>query len=100
MCTSLRRVIELFVVVIGVAGVTMASSNQPSAVASKVKAYTTWSDYEGGADSAQYSALTQINKSNVSRLQQVWFYSAGTTNRRFGFNPIIVDQYDVCDREK
>jgi quinoprotein glucose dehydrogenase len=82
---------ELFVVVVGVAGVTMPCFNQPSALASKVKAYTTWSDYEGGADSAQYSALTQINKSNVSRLQQVWFYSAGTTNRRLGFNPIIVD---------
>ena len=40
-------------------------------------AYTTWSDYEGSAGSAQYSALTQINKSNVAQLQQVWFYPAG-----------------------
>src|ERR1700737_472148 len=34
------------------------------------KPYTTWSDYEGSPDSAQYSALTQINKSNVAHLQQ------------------------------
>jgi quinoprotein glucose dehydrogenase len=53
------------------------------------KAYTTWSDYEGSADSAQYSALTQINKSNVSQLQQVWFYPAG--NNGFGFDPLVVD---------
>jgi hypothetical protein len=29
------------------------------ASAEDVKKYTTWSDYEGSADSAQYSALTQ-----------------------------------------
>ncbi|HEV2426279.1 MAG TPA: hypothetical protein VGZ29_15745, partial [Terriglobia bacterium] len=31
--------------------------------------HTTWSDYAGGEDSAQYSALRQINRSNVTRLQ-------------------------------
>ena len=51
----------------------------------------TWSDYLGGADSAQYSALDQINKSNVSQLEQVWFYPAGNNGFRFGFNPIVVD---------
>jgi glucose dehydrogenase len=28
--------------------------------------YSTWSDYGGGADSMQYSALEAINKSNVN----------------------------------
>ncbi len=28
--------------------------------------HTTWRDYAGGADASQYSALTQINRSNVS----------------------------------
>ena len=51
--------------------------------------YTTWSGYGGTADSAQYSALTQINKSNVSQLQQVWFYPAGNNGFRFGSNPIV-----------
>ena len=64
--------------------------NCPLVRAGEIKAHATWSDYEGSADSAQYSSLKQINKSNVSRLQQVWFYSAGTTNRRLGFNPIVV----------
>jgi quinoprotein glucose dehydrogenase len=53
--------------------------------------YTTWSDYEGSADSAQYSALTQINKSNVIQLQQVWFYPGGNNGFRYGFNPLVVD---------
>jgi quinoprotein glucose dehydrogenase len=55
------------------------------------KPYTTWRDYEGSPDSAQYSALTQINKSNVSQLQQVWFYPSGNNGFRYGFNPLVVD---------
>ena len=31
--------------------------------------YTTWSSYLGTPDSAQYSALNQINKSNVRQLE-------------------------------
>jgi len=34
-------------------------------VAAENKAHTTWSAYEGSVDSDQYSALKQINKSNV-----------------------------------
>lgn len=52
--------------------------------------YTTWSDYLGSADSEQYSALKQIDKTNVSQLQQVWFYAAGDNANRYGFNPIVV----------
>src|SRR5580704_3737541 len=61
------------------------------ASAKNAKKYTTWSDYEGSADSAQYSALTQINKSNVTQLQQVWFYPNGNNGFRYGFNPLVVD---------
>src|SRR5437867_5351198 len=50
--------------------------------------YTTWTAYGGGADSSQYSALNQINKSNVSQLQVVWaFPVTGTVI----FNPLVVD---------
>jgi len=41
------------------------------------QAHTMWRDYGGAADSAQYSALRQINRSNVSRLQIAWTYSTG-----------------------
>lgn len=53
--------------------------------------YTTWQEYGGSPDSAQYSALTQINKSNVNQLQQVWFYPAGNNGFRYGSNPIVID---------
>jgi glucose dehydrogenase len=51
--------------------------------------YTTWRTYGGGAHSAQYSALKQIDKSNVARLEVVWSLPAG--ERSFVFNPIVVD---------
>jgi quinoprotein glucose dehydrogenase len=40
----------------------------------------------------QYSALTQINKSNVSRLEQAWFFPVPDKKGNFGFNPIVVDR--------
>ena len=49
-----------------------------------------WPDYGGGADASQYSPLTQINRSNVSKLQRAWTYSTGDSNRYF-FNPVMVD---------
>jgi glucose dehydrogenase len=51
------------------------------------QAHTTWTAYGGGADSSQYSALNQINTSNVSQLQVVWtFLVTGTVI----FNPLVV----------
>jgi quinoprotein glucose dehydrogenase len=55
------------------------------------KPYTTWRDYGGSADSMQYSALTQINKTNVSQLELAWFYPVGDRTGAFGFNPIVID---------
>ncbi|MCC7008520.1 MAG: PQQ-binding-like beta-propeller repeat protein [Acidobacteria bacterium] len=46
-----------------------------------------WWDNLGGPDSSHFSALDQINKSNVNQLQVAWFYPHGTT----GFNPIVAD---------
>jgi quinoprotein glucose dehydrogenase len=54
------------------------------------RSYTGWSDYLGGPDSAQYSGLKQINKSNVSQLQVAWSYPTGDKNS-YDFNPVIVD---------
>src|SRR6202158_607149 len=52
--------------------------------------YATWSDYGGSSDSSQYSALTQINKTNVARLEQAWFYPVADRTGNFSFNPLIV----------
>src|SRR3954451_19593248 len=50
--------------------------------------HTTWADYGGDADAAQYSALKQINKSNVHKLEVAWKYSTGDDNKYF-FNPLV-----------
>src|ERR1700710_1779984 len=52
--------------------------------------HTTWRDYGGSADSAQYSALHQINRSNVNKLQVAWTYPTGD-DRKYSFNPLVVD---------
>ncbi len=52
------------------------------------QAHTGWSDYGGAADSAQYSALTQIDKSNVNKLQVAWTYPTGDT-RKYFFDPLM-----------
>jgi quinoprotein glucose dehydrogenase len=54
------------------------------------QSYETWSDYAGGPDSSQYSSLTQINRSNVSRLAVAWSYSTGDHNK-YSFNPVVAD---------
>src|SRR5207244_3010023 len=51
---------------------------------------TTWSDYSGGADSAQYSALRQIDRSNVHTLKVAWTYPT-LDQAGYSFNPVVVD---------
>ena len=53
--------------------------------------YTTWRDYGGSSDSMQYSALTHIDRTNVDRLEQAWFFAVPDKKGTFGFNPIVVD---------
>ncbi len=53
--------------------------------------YTTWRDFGGTADSMQYSALTQINKTNVSKLELAWTYLAPGRGGGSPFSPLIAD---------
>ncbi len=55
------------------------------------QSHKTWSDYGGAPDAAQYSALAQINRSNVSKLEVAWTYATGD-DRRYFFNPVVVDR--------
>jgi len=52
--------------------------------------FATWSEYLGGGDSAQYSSLKQINKSNVRQLEVAWTYPTGERGN-YTFDPLIVD---------
>lgn len=49
--------------------------------------HTSWSDYGGGQDTSRFTALKQINKSNVKRLEVAWTYSNGAST----MNPIVAD---------
>ena len=60
------------------------------ASAADIRDFSTWTEYEGGADSSQYSSLKQINKNNVSQLQVAWTYATGE-NGNYSFSPIVVD---------
>src|SRR3954447_14321906 len=52
--------------------------------------HATWRDYAGASDSAQYSALAQVNRSNVAALEVAWTYSTGDENK-YSFNPVVGD---------
>src|SRR5688572_30772854 len=82
----MRRLgVSLLIVALAFVTLTAQSSSNGSRGA---KPYTTWTAYQGGAHSSQYSALDQINKSNVSQLEVAWTYPvAGNIT----FNPIVVD---------
>jgi len=54
-------------------------------------AHSTWREYGGAADGAQYSSLRQINRTNVNKLQQAWTFSTAD-ERGYVFNPLIIDR--------
>jgi len=49
-----------------------------------------WDSYLGAGDSSQYSALKQIDRSNVARLDVAWTYPAGD-GAPPRFNPLVVN---------
>lgn len=65
------------------------SAGQASPNGNAERSYTTWRSYLGTPDAAQYSALKQINKSNVKQLQVAWTFPAGDGTIRF--DPVVID---------
>lgn len=63
----------------------------PAAGNSEAAAMTTWTVSHGDAGARRYSALTQINKSNVKELREVWTYRSGDGSGNIQCNPIVVD---------
>jgi quinoprotein glucose dehydrogenase len=59
---------------------------QPGSLGLEEK-FTRWARYEGDPGANHFSALDQINKSNVKQLQVAWTYTKGGT----GYNPVIAD---------
>lgn len=55
--------------------------------------YRDWRAYGGGPENIQYSALDQINRENVHRLEVAWEYDTGDafTGSEMQCNPIVID---------
>ena len=83
-----KRVALTVAVVLAVGAAVVAQSGRGGGRAGGARPYTQWTAYGGGAHSAQFSALDQVNKSNVSQLQVAWTYPVTGT---VVFNPIVID---------
>jgi glucose dehydrogenase len=88
----MRRVggiVSLTAIAVAIALATLAGQARQSGTSrATAKPYTTWQSYAGGAHSSQYSALDQIDKKNVAKLDVAWsFPIAGASI----FNPVVVD---------
>src|SRR5690348_16885608 len=51
------------------------------------QAHTQWSDYGGGPDAAQYTALEQITRGNVGDLKVAWTVPTGD-GAAYSFQPV------------
>lgn len=52
--------------------------------------YRTWRHYKGDRTSSTYSALDQINRTNVSQLEVAWTYHTGDRGPTIECNPLVV----------
>ena len=91
------RVVRVLLVGIAVAAAASVAQRAPQAqqpfdaAQGRPQPYTKWDQFGGASDSMQYSALAQINKSNVKQLQRAWFYPVPGEPDRLQFNPLVVD---------
>jgi quinoprotein glucose dehydrogenase len=84
---SYRKMHHLSVLVV-LAGLGSGSILAQKTNTVKPKPFTTWDDFMGSPQSMQYSALTQINKSNIKDLQVAWTYETGD-QQTYNFTPLI-----------
>lgn len=75
---------------IALAMILAATAPQAQDVPAEAFDYVSWDAYLGGADSAQYSALDQVTRDNVSQLTVAWSYDCGEGTAP-QFNPIVVN---------
>jgi quinoprotein glucose dehydrogenase len=77
------------------AGIPFIAAVVLTACVAPEKKYTSWESYGGSKENIHYSSLTQIDTTNVSRLQPAWIFHTGDADTaRFSqmqCNPIIID---------
>jgi len=89
-------------VALGAAGIVQAQDSSEAARPGDTFDHVGWDGYLGGGDSSQYSALDQIDKTNVDQLEVAWTFEAGEDPPfafGFRFSPTIVDgvMYVIAD---
>lgn len=82
-----RRSVRTGAIGIGLCLALAAGAHAPASA--KSFDYVGWDSYLGGAESAQYSSLDQVNKSNVTQLQVAWTYQVQGRQPPH-FNPLVV----------
>jgi quinoprotein glucose dehydrogenase len=75
-----------FPIACAVSGIAPAATSSP-----RRRSPANWSDYGGGPESMQYSALRQIHTGNVVRLEPAWSFDAPNLIPRTAYNPVVVD---------
>ena len=50
-----------------------------------------WDTYLGDSGRQHYSPLTQINRENVGRLEEVWRYRSGDPDGLMYTSPLVID---------
>src|SRR6266511_4847483 len=56
----------------------------------KPETFLKWHRSHGANGGMRYSALDQINRQNVAKLQQAWIYHSGDGSNNLQCNPVIV----------
>jgi len=62
----------------------------------KPETFLTWHRSHGDNGGMRYSALDQINRQNVTKLQQAWIYHSGDGSNNLQCNPIIVRELMIA----
>ncbi len=83
------RVFTTIAVIAGIAGSPWMLTTAAHPSSASQKAVQDWPTYGGQPANDHYSALTQINKSNVSKLKVAWTYDTGEAGG-METNPLIV----------
>ena len=79
-----------FIRILGVSGVALILAGMMVACQPRGAGASDWAEYLGGPDRNHYSALTQIDSTNVQDLRVAWEYHAGDSGQ-VQCNPIIVN---------
>ena len=62
----------------------------------KEETFLTWHRSHGDNGGRRYSALSQINRENVAKLQQAWIYHSGDGSNNLQCNPIVVSNLMIA----